>query len=526
MDGYKIYAIDAKKDFPRSTSRKNIKTKHERKMYDSTRIELVQDLSFPASCQRLKLSADRNYLIASGLHGPRIRCYDLSQLSLKFERFLDSEVVDFQIVSDDYSKIVLLSSDQSISVLTKSGSTLRVRLPWQGRDIAYLPFTTDIVVVGSASEIYRLSLSEGKFLTPLQSHASAINVCGYSPYHGLFGCAGENGILECFDLRASRSLGYVDVSSPSATHKDHLTSIRFDDDGVHLAVGTSSGKVIIYDLRSSNPFLIKKLTDGLPVIDIKYQRNPELETHQMMITSDSSHVKIWGKNDGRTLASLQISQKSDGGINDLCLWPYSGLLLLALDMPHLKPYFIPQLGPAPKWCSFLECFTEQLEEASSEPHYKDFRFLTRKDITNLGLTRLLGTSLLKAYMHGFFIDNRLYKKAKSLSDPYKHDTVGNHGSETRNKRYNDHGRYSHTEEKQPSQNKYSVYPAQLEQTLKLGMRKNLYSTTVFEDYRFNNIFVSSDFNVDENSDEFKNFDTHISKTINKKLEEYFAELQT
>lgn len=30
----------------------------------------------------------------------------------------------------------------------------------------------------------------------------------------------------------------------------------------------------------------------------------------------------------------------------------------------------------------------------------------------LGLSHLMGTNLLRAYMHGFFIDNRLYSKAK------------------------------------------------------------------------------------------------------------------
>ena len=33
----------------------------------------------------------------------------------------------------------------------------------------------------------------------------------------------------------------------------------------------------------------------------------------------------------------------------------------------------------------------------------------------LGLTHLAGTPLLRAYMHGFFIDNRLYSKAKAMA---------------------------------------------------------------------------------------------------------------
>ncbi len=38
------------------------------------------------------------------------------------------------------------------------------------------------------------------------------------------------------------------------------------------------------------------------------------------------------------------------------------------------------------------------------------RFVTRADLSKLGLDHLMGTPLLRAYMHGFFVDNRLYNK--------------------------------------------------------------------------------------------------------------------
>lgn len=39
-------------------------------------------------------------------------------------------------------------------------------------------------------------------------------------------------------------------------------------------------------------------------------------------------------------------------------------------------------------------------------------FVTKPDLVRLGLDHLLGTPMLRAYMHGFFVDNRLYNKAK------------------------------------------------------------------------------------------------------------------
>ena len=43
--------------------------------------------------------------------------------------------------------------------------------------------------------------------------------------------------------------------------------------------------------------------------------------------------------------------------------PQSGLLFVAAEQPKVLAFFVPALGPAPKWCSFLDNLTEELEEA-------------------------------------------------------------------------------------------------------------------------------------------------------------------
>lgn len=52
-----------------------------------------------------------------------------------------------------------------------------------------------------------------------------------------------------------------------------------------------------------------------------------------------------------------------GNINDLCVFSDSGLMLLALDSSQIPSYFIPALGPAPKWCSYLENLTVWIFDA-------------------------------------------------------------------------------------------------------------------------------------------------------------------
>lgn len=53
-------------------------------------------------------------------------------------------------------------------------------------------------------------------------------------------------------------------------------------------------------------------------------------------------------------------EPTGGKINDICVFRESGLILLALDSSQIPSYFIPALGPAPKWCSYLENLTVRL----------------------------------------------------------------------------------------------------------------------------------------------------------------------
>jgi len=99
-------------------------------------------------------------------------------------------------------------------------------------------------------QVYRLNLAEGRFLAPLQSRSPAVNACGISPAHGLLACAGEDGALECFDLRQRDSLGWLDAAAAAGARGQPLTALRFDDSGMHMAVGTGNGLVALFDLRS------------------------------------------------------------------------------------------------------------------------------------------------------------------------------------------------------------------------------------------------------------------------------------
>jgi ribosome biogenesis protein ENP2 len=52
---------------------------------------------------------------------------------------------------------------------------------------------------------------------------------------------------------------------------------------------------------------------------------------------------------------------------------------------------VQNLGPAPKWCGFLDALTEELEEKSTETVYDDYKFVTEKQLGELGLSHLIGS---------------------------------------------------------------------------------------------------------------------------------------
>ena len=60
----------------------------------------------------------------------------------------------------------------------------------------------------------------------------------------------------------------------------------------------------------------------------------------------------------------------------------------------------------------MDNITDEMEEGEVMTVYDDYKFVTKDELEDLGLEHLVGTNLLRAYMHGFFMDARLYRKAK------------------------------------------------------------------------------------------------------------------
>ena len=117
----KIYNLSAGKSLPDWLSDRQKRKLVKNDLEVRKRIELIQDFEMPAVSDCLKISRDGQYVLATGIYKPRVRCYDLHNLGIKFERCLDSEVVSFEVLSEDYTKMVFLHCDRCVHWVLFSG---------------------------------------------------------------------------------------------------------------------------------------------------------------------------------------------------------------------------------------------------------------------------------------------------------------------------------------------------------------------------------------------------------------------
>lgn len=65
------------------------------------------------------------------------------------------------------------------------------------------------------------------------------------------------------------------------------------------------------------------------------------------------------------------------------------MIMTANEGIQMTSYYIPQLGPAPRWCTFLDNITEEMEDSNVRNVYDDFKFVERAEIATYVLSLLL-----------------------------------------------------------------------------------------------------------------------------------------
>lgn len=508
------------------------------------RIELIQDFQMPSSSSKLVQSADGRYIMAAGTYPPRVRCYDVHELSMKFERYLNAHVTDMVMLGDDYGKMALLLEDRTIAFHAPYGAHESIRIPTFGRGMAYEPTTCEILVAAKGHQLYRLNLEEGRFSEPwtIETSASSAACIAVSPTHPLAAVGCDDGIVRFWDNRSPDSLlkpflsldvasgtkGYGYADDPY-TNPAEIRSIAHDPSGLYLAAGTAGGIVALYDVRSSRPLHVMEHKHGMPIHTVKFHPHSGC-----ILSGDEKLVKVWryktstdivADEQNASMGSVVVNVEGKGKFSHFVLagdesdptGNRSGLLLCATDEPKMESFYIPSVGLAPKWCSFLENITEELEERDiakadgtgtdsfiqdgQETVFENYKFVSRDEVESLGINNLVGTPLLRGYMHGFFMDIQLYNRVRAVANPFEYE-------EYRKKKLKERmeaKRASRIAPKETARAKTSVNPefSQRLQGKVDNTKAGKVAKQVLSDNRFGSLFTNPDFEIDEDDHAFK-----------------------
>lgn len=297
-------------------------------------------------------------------------------------------------------------------------------------------------------EVFRLNLEVGRFMKgyevdvggddlnsfgggALQGgiNTGAVNCAAVADQsHGLLAFGTSIGTVEFWD---SRSRNRVSVLGPPNSASDmnldsrpEITALAFHQSGLNLATGNSAGIVRTYDLRSPVPLLEKSQGYEQPIRTLSYLDAPLASSK--ILSADKKGIKLWEAESGAYWTGIEPVVD----LNHVEWVPDSGMLLTANEGRQQHAFFIPQLGPAPKWCAFLDNLVEEMAEDENDPNafksngasagevYDNYKFLDMKQLRELSLDHLIGTTnLLRPYMHGYFVAQKLYEQARLLTNP-------------------------------------------------------------------------------------------------------------
>ncbi|RMZ83110.1 hypothetical protein DV738_g1208, partial [Chaetothyriales sp. CBS 135597] len=500
------------------------------------RVELLQDFEFEEASQCVRISEDGNWVMSTGTYKPQIHTHYLPNLALSWARHTDTLNKTFLILSSDYSKSVHLQEDRSIEFHTPGGRHHHMRIPRYGRDLAYERLSTDLLVpaVGhgqnGTGEVFRINLELGRFMSPFEIDigdnpvsglqggvgSGAVNTASIAEgSHGLFAFGTSIGTVEFWDSRSRARVACLGLPA-DFDGRPEVTALDFHRSGIKTAVGTSNGLVHMYDMRSPTPTLTKDQGYGYPILHLEHlnfsSTTRASNTEPKVLSVDKRILKIWEEQDGTPWTSVEPSVD----INSVAWCRDSGMFLTANEGRQQHAFFIPQLGPAPKWCSFLDNAVEEMADDPNDPLafntrsggevYENQKFLTMAQLRTLNLDHLVGkTNLVRPYMHGYFVKRQLYEEARLIVNPTSWEEerakrIQEKINKERESRIRGHKKLTAKVNRKMAER---IMEREEKKERRRAQRILAQENGVLADSRFARLFQDEDFEIDETSREFQ-----------------------
>ena len=438
--------------------------------------ELLQDFCMPTRIKKIWESRDRNFIFLLGEYPSQIKCLDVHQMSMKYSRFFRDEAIDGISLSDDYRKFAVLMRHRNlIEFHDQNGVHTTIRTKAQPNALFLNPLNDQILLPSfDTNAIERLCLKEGTKLPPydITSKAGSAKsvgaqaICTLTEHNlDLVGC--EDGVIRCF--LGSESEGTQAVAPLScATLPDGLrapiTAITADPhNGFQFVVGTAAGNILLYDMRKSVPLLVKNHCNELPIKKIAFHLMDSFSRSlsgagagHLICSMDSRSMHIWDDAQGETLTVVEPFTAPSGresksvfdytyrastppSIHDFAFiagdaqgTKHSGLIMLGMEQSAGYGLFVPHLGPAPRWCGYLDRLAAEKQDkpAADEvsPVQQEFVFISQDEFAELGLSPdKAGVDVIRPIMNGYLIDHthlRFLRNALEASKPYQKATKG------------------------------------------------------------------------------------------------------
>lgn len=224
----------------------------------------------------------------AGTYPPTIRVFEVNELSMKFERRTDCEIVQFCCLTEDFGKLAFLQADRTVELHAPYGKHYKTRIPIFGRDMIYHPHASTIYVGGAGDKLYRLNLEDGRFASPVDLGAVGVNALDYCASTQLIAAGTETGDLSIIDPRIAEAVGSIRAHPDS-----QVTALRMHANGYSVMTGSEDAEVHIYDLRSSRPVMTKSHPYGFPIVDCRFHNGAGDEP--LAISVDKRVIKIWNE---------------------------------------------------------------------------------------------------------------------------------------------------------------------------------------------------------------------------------------
>ena len=203
----------------------------------------------------LAFNTNSNFLGYSSLEG-FLKIWDLKSSSVKLNHKLTSNYVTSMCFNSDSSILTAGTFKGEIlnfNIPAMSKSNAKMQLNSKITCLKYSPFYSNYVASSCVDgSVKIIDTNSGNVINNFTGYhqGAATGIC-FSPINKLFlSSVSTDNRINFYDILAKKHIKAINTTSP-------LTSISFHTDGQTIAVGSTNGKISIYDLRySSSPKLI------------------------------------------------------------------------------------------------------------------------------------------------------------------------------------------------------------------------------------------------------------------------------